>query len=250
MVSVIVPVYNAEKFIGETIESVIAQTYTDWELLLVDDRSSDNSRAIIEEYADKDERIIYILQDQNKGAWAARNRGIDEARGDYIAFLDADDKWEPLKLEHQLILMARMKAGFCFTGYEFADENLVGTGAVVHAPKTVTLKQAFKNTNIFTSTVLFDRKIIPDSLIHMPNMKSEDTATWWTILKAGFVAYGLDENLVKYRRSAGTLSSNKFAACKRIWNLYRKIGELNVIQSAFFFVCWAFTAVGRRINKH
>lgn len=245
MISIIVPVYNAEKFIRETIQSVLDQTYTDFELLLVDDCSRDKSVEVIESF--EDERVILLRQEQNAGAYAARNRGLKEAKGRYIAFLDSDDCWEPCKLEHEMAFMERESAGFVFTGYEFADENCVGTGKVVRVPRTINFKQALSNTTIFTSTVLIDREKIPDELIEMPHIASEDTATWWRILKAGHVGYGLDENLVRYRRSGNSLSANKFVALKRIWGLYRKIAGLSVVTSAWYFVGWAIKAVKRRI---
>lgn len=245
MVSIIVPLYNAEKFIWETVQSVINQTYKDFELLLVDDCSTDRSLAAAE--AINDSRVRVIRQEQNAGAYAARNRGLSEAKGRYIAFLDADDKWEPTKLEDTLKFMEEKNAGFVFTSYEFADEKCVGTGKVVRVPETISYKQALSNTTIFTSTVLIDREKVADELIKMPNIKSEDTATWWQILRAGHTGYGLDKNLVKYRRSAGTLSSNKVEALRRIWNLYRKAAGLSVVSSAAHFVVWAFKAVARRI---
>lgn len=245
MISIVVPVYNCEKFIAETINSVLKQTYEAYELILVNDCSKDGSVDIIKSF--KDSRIRLIEQPTNQGAYAARNRGVNEARGRYIAFLDADDLWEPSKLEREMSFMAQEQAGFVFTGYEFADENGVGNGAIVKVPHTITFKQALKNTTIFTSTVLIDRTKITNDLILMPNIPSEDTATWWRILKAGNVGYGLNENLVRYRRSAGTLSSNKLSAIKRIWGLYRQIAELSVVEAAFNFVCWAVTAVLRRI---
>lgn len=246
-ISIIVPVYNAEKFIESTIESVLRQDYSDWELLLVDDCSTDSSADIIRSYDNP--RIKLISQPQNFGAYAARNRGLSEALGRYIAFLDADDLWEPCKLSRELEFLKENNAGFVFTGYEFADENGVGNKSVVHVPKTLPFKKALHNTTIFTSTVMIDRNVIPDNLIEMPHIKSEDTATWWTILKAGYTAYGLNENLVKYRRFSGTLSSNKFEAIRRIWNLQRKIGGLNVFAASWHFCLWAVLAVWRRINK-
>ena len=244
-ISIIVPVYNAEKFIKETIRSVLSQTKQEWELLLVDDCSTDSSCDIISSF--DDERVKLIRQEVNHGAYAARNRGLSEAEGRYIAFLDADDIWEPEKLEHEFDFMSKNNAGFVFTGYEFADENGVGKGSIVRVPKTLPYKKALHNTTIFTSTVMIDRNIIPDDLIRMPNIKSEDTATWWNILKAGYTAYGLDENLVRYRRVRGTLSSNKLEAQRRIWRLLRDIAGLNVIQSAWHFCLWAILAVYRRL---
>lgn len=245
MVSIIVPVYNAEKFLRETIDSVLNQTYEDFELLLVDDCSKDGSVRLIEEY--RDLRVRLIKQEENHGAYAARNRGLEEAKGRFIAFLDSDDLWESDKLSKEMAFLQEKNAGFVFTGYEFVDCNGVGTGAIVKVPETINFKQALNNTTIFTSTVLIDREKIQDELIRMPNITSEDTATWWRILKAGNIAYGLNENLVKYRRSAGSLSSNKFEAIKRIFRLYREIAGLSVPSACFHFCFWAATAVLRRI---
>jgi teichuronic acid biosynthesis glycosyltransferase TuaG len=143
--------------------------------------------------------------------------------------------------------MVKMGAGFVFTSYEFADEDGNGLGKVVHVPQRLTYSQAVKNTTIFTSTVMIDRNIIPDDDIYMPSIASEDTATWWNILRPGRVAYGLDKNLVKYRRSENTLSSNKMTAIKRIWDLYRKNEHFSLAKSAYCMVFWAFRAVFRRI---
>ncbi|MBO7600556.1 MAG: glycosyltransferase family 2 protein [Lachnospiraceae bacterium] len=246
-VSIIVPVYNAENFIKETIDSVLKQTYTDWELLLVDDCSKDASCDIIKSY--DDERIKLFKQPENLGAYAARNCGLSLALGRYIAFLDADDIWEPKKLEHQMKFLKENNAGFTFTSYEFADENGIGNGSVVRVPKILPYKKALHNTIIFTSTVLIDRNIVSDDLIKMPHMASEDTATWWTIMKAGHTAWGLNENLVRYRRFSGTLSANKAVALKRIWNLLRKVAGLNIFAASFHFCLWAVLAVQRRVHK-
>lgn len=246
-ISIVVPVYNAEKFIQETIRFVQNQTYSDWELLLIDDCSKDSGIEIAFEAANKDCRIRPIRQEQNGGAARARNRGVEEARGRYLCFLDADDIWEPIKLERELAFMQQMNAGFVFTGYEFADENGVGLGKIVKVPGTISYKEALKNTTIFTSTVMFDRTKIQSEDIMMPIVESEDTATWWHILKKYGIAYGLNENLVKYRRSANTLSSNKMIAIRRIWNLYRRQEKFSVIKSTYCMFFWAIRAVLRRM---
>lgn len=250
LVSIIVPVYNVEKYIVETMECVRRQTYPHWELLLVEDGSRDNTVAIIKDYLDKteDKRIRLICQPANMGAARARNRGLQEAQGRYIAYLDADDLWEPQKLAHELAFMEEKEAAFAFTGYEFADENGKGLGKVVRVPATLTYKEALKNTTIFTTTVMFDTSRIEKSMLEMPVIKSEDTALWWKVLRNGYVAYGLDENLVKYRRAGKSLSSNKLEALRRIWNLYRKAEGMSVISSAWHFCFWAVRAVKRRIG--
>lgn len=249
MVSIVVPVYHAQRFIEETMDSVLAQTYEDWELLLVVDGSSDPTIAVIEEYIDKkqEQRIRLLIQENNKGAALARNRGVQEAKGRYLAYLDADDLWKPGKLEKELRFMQEKDVAFVFTGYEFADENAVGTGKVVHVPQRLTYRQALKNTTIFTTTVMFDMEKISKDQLEMPNMRSEDTALWWKILRSGQDAYGLDENLVYYRRPAKSLSSNKLVAIKRIWNLYRKAEKLSIPYSCYNFCFWAVNAVWRRV---
>lgn len=247
LISIVVPVYQVERFIAKTIESVQKQDYKNWELLLVDDCSEDKSCAIIEEMAAGDSRIRLIHQQTNQGAAKARNCGVRNAAGRYLCFLDSDDLWESDKLSSELTFMKEKSAGFVFTGYEFADEYGKGLGKVVRVPAQISYAEALKNTTIFTSTVMFDRTKIKDEDILMPDIASEDTATWWHLLKVYGQAYGLDRNLVKYRRSANTLSSNKLEAVRRIWQLYRKQEKLSIIYSAYCMCFWAFRAVLRRV---
>ncbi len=249
LISIIVPVYNVKKYILETIDCVCRQTYENWELLLVEDGSTDGTDRLLQEYvaAGGDGRVRLIVSGVNEGAARARNRGLAQAAGRYIAYLDADDLWEPLKLERELAFMKEKRAAFAFTGYEFADENGRGMGRIVHVPERLTYRQALKNTTIFTTTVMFDTALIPKELLAMPEVKSEDTALWWKVLRRGYVAYGLDENLVKYRRPGKSLSSNKLEAMRRIWHLYRREEGLGVLSSAWNFCFWAARAVLRRV---
>ena len=249
LISIIVPVYNVEKYIEEAISCVTAQTCKDWELLLVEDCGTDGTLEVIKRYMDNngDARIRLIRQTTNQGAARARNRGLQEARGRYIAYLDADDLWVPEKLERELAFMKEKDAAFVFTGYEFADEQGRGTGKVVHVPHTLSYRQALSNTTIFTTTVMFDTEKIGKKRLEMPAVKSEDTALWFRVLRNGCTAYGLDENLVRYRRPKRSLSSNKLEALRRIWNLYRRSEGLSLPSSAYHFCFWAFRAVKRRI---
>ena len=249
MISIIVPVYNAAVFIRQTIEMVQTQTYADWELLLVDDGSKDNSCEIIEQFLKEkpDERIRLIKKMKNEGAALSRNKGIEEAKGRYIAFLDADDVWLSHKLQTQMEFMKKEEAGFVFSAYEFGDENAVGTGRIVHVPKKLIYREALSRTVIFTTTVLLDTEKIPKELIYMPNVPSEDSATWWQIMRAGHVARGIDEVLAIYRRPGKSLSSNKLKAIQRIWYLYRKVEKLPLITSCMAFVGWAYRATVRRL---
>lgn len=282
LVSIIVPVYGAASYIAETIAMVRRQTYRQWELLLVEDCSPDDSAAVIrsvlagcrreetpgahhddgaqqavtaqgtlqsaERYIDSGgQQIVLACKARNEGAAAARNTGLSMAQGRYIAFLDADDVWLPEKLDKELRHMKRMRAGFVFSAYEFGDEQARPTGRVVHVPAELTYGQALSRTVIFTTTVLLDRQVIPEKLIRMPQVESEDTATWWQILRAGYRAYGLDEALAIYRRPARSLSSNKLTAIRRIWNLYRRQEGLSVPESIRCFIPWAYRATMRRL---
>lgn len=303
LISIIVPVYRAKDYIAEAITMVQAQTWQEWELLLVEDCSPDNSAEVIRrtlgqgnhsgsgdsddvvcvgkwsgedskeaaQSTDEDkkrlqhnkempgtwsienytgvqgQRITLICKEKNEGAAQARNTGLRMAQGRYIAFLDADDVWHTDKLERELRFLQDRQAGFVFTAYEFGDEQARPTGKIVHVPAALTYRQALSRTVIFTTTVLFDRKKIPDKLLQMPVVESEDTATWWQILREGYTAYGLDEVLAVYRRPAQSLSSNKIAAVRRIWNLYRRQEKLSVAASAWYFVMWAYRATMRRL---
>lgn len=248
-ISIVVPVYNAANYIEKTIDMVLKQTFTDWELILVEDCSEDDSadklRALENQLQDSRIRVIY--KEQNEGAAKARNTGIDAATGRYLAFLDADDIWMETKLSDELAFMQEKQAAFVFTAYEFGDENAVGTGKIVKVPETLTYKKALMRTIIFTSTTLFDLSILGKELVKMPCVPSEDSATWWKILKAGHVAYGYPEVTTIYRRPPQSLSSNKGKAIYRIWYLYRKVEKLSLITSIYNFVGWAFLATMRRI---
>lgn len=247
LVSIIVPVYNAEKYIETTIRSILAQTVSNFEVILVDDASTDSSVEKINQIQDERLRILHTSKESGFGAAAARNLGMEAARGRYLAFLDADDIWYPEKLEKTLKFMKKNDAAFVFTGYEFGDQDGNGTGKVVHVPDTIDYEHALSRTVIFTSTVLFDLGKLDKELIRMPEVKSEDTATWWKILKAGNIAYGLDENLVIYRRAGKSLSSNKLEAVRRIWNLYTLQEDMSLFKRIRCFIGWGFGAVYRRL---
>jgi len=248
-ISIVVPVYNAEKYIEKTVEMVRRQTFTDWELILVEDCSKDNSAHVLRtlERELQDSRIRVIYKMQNEGAANARNTGVDAACGRYLAFLDADDIWIENKLAAELDFMQKKGAAFVFTAYEFGDENAVGTGKIVKVPGTLTYKKALSRTVIFTSTTLFDLSVIGKELVKMPNVPSEDSATWWKILRAGYTAYGYPEVTTIYRRPPKSLSSNKAKAIYRIWYLYRKVEKLPLVTSVFCFMGWAFRTTLRRL---
>lgn len=246
LISIILPVYNASKFIDDTINTVLEQTYTNFELLLVNDCSIDDSVEKIKKY--KDKRIKLINNDKNSGAAITRNNGIKEANGKFICFLDADDLWDKTKLEKQINFMKEKDCEFSFTGYEFANENGIPNGKKVFVPKMLDYKQSLKNTTIWTSTVMLNMARLSKDDIYMPNVRrGQDTATWWKILKKIDCAYGLNEILSYYRRTNNSLSANKLTALKRTWNLYRNVEKLNIFYSFYNFCWYCFNAVKRRV---
>lgn len=251
LVSIVTPVHNSARFIEDTIKTVHQQTYRDWELILVDDASSDNSLEIIDKtisglgIADK---VRVIKNKENGGAAKTRNTGIKAARGRFLAFLDADDLWAHDKLAQQVDFMRETGCAFSFTGYEFADAEGKPNGKVVRVPARISYKQALKNTTIWTSTVMFDMEKLSVEDVLMPDVRrGQDTATWWKVLKKVNFAYGLNEVLSYYRRSSGSLSSNKMTALKRTWNLYRNVEGLGFFKSCECFVAYCFNAVKRRV---
>ena len=248
LVSIITPVYNAEDFIRETIESVQKQTYTNWEMLLIDDCSTDSSKDIILEISQNDERIRYIKLEKNSGAAVTRNKGLEMAEGRYIAFLDSDDIWKAEKLEKQLELLKNKNVGFCFTSYRYVLEDSTPTNKVARAPEKIDYNGLLKNTIIGCSTVLVDKEIIGD--FRMTNVRrGQDTATWLQLLKRTQYAYGIYEDLVWYRVVDGSLSHNKWKAIKRTWNTYRNVEHLSLPKAMYVFVFYAYNALKKRIKN-
>lgn len=244
-VSVITPVYNTEEFLRETIESVLNQTYENFEYILIDDCSLDNSAEIIKEYQQSDSRINYIKLNENLGAAVARNTGLENAEGRYIAFIDSDDVWHPEKLEKQLMFMQKYGRAFTYTKYERISEEGEFEGAP-NFPEKLNYTGLLKNTAIACSTVVIDRKIIED--FRMPLVrKGQDTATWLQILKNHDYAYLVDDVLNQYRTRRNSLSNNKWYALKRTWNTYRNIEKLPIYKSSYFFVFYVVNALKRRL---
>lgn len=248
LVSIIIPVYNAEKFLNDTIKTIQNQTYENWEAIFVDDCSKDKSVEIIKKEIKKDKRIKLFENEKNSGTAVSRNRGIDEAKGNYLCFLDSDDLWETTKLEKQINFMKEKGCAFSFTSYEFADENAKPNGKKVIVPEKINYKQALKNTTIWTSTVMFDLNKLSKETIHMPNVRrGQDTACWWKVLKTIDYAYGIDNCFSYYRRTDESLSANKIAALKRTWNLYRNVEKLSLTSSCYNFCWYCVNAVRRRV---
>lgn len=241
IVSVIIPVYNAAKYIGKTIESVLSQTYRNIEIVLVDDCSKDNSRHIIEQYAAKHEIIVYHLQEKNGGAAVARNTALQIAKGRYVAFLDSDDLWYPQKIKRQLKLMKQKNAAICYTAIEMIDEEGRYLKGKRDVKETINYKFLLKNTMIATSSVVIDRNVIGD--FQMPLIRSgQDYATWLQLMRDGIDAFGLNEVLVKYRIGSNSLSSNKFKSIKQVWTIQVLNEGISKLAATFNAGCFCLNA--------
>lgn len=245
LVSIITPVYNAENFIADTIESVINQTYTEFEMLLVDDCSKDQSKLVIDKYT-SDSRIKYVKLSENSGAAVARNKGLELAKGKYIAFIDSDDVWHNDKLEKQIQFMIENNYGFTYTNFEFMDEDGELKKSSPSLPIKLNYQGLLKNTAIACSTVCIDRDLVGD--FRMPLVrKGQDTATWLKILRNYPAAYLLNEPLNSYRIRSSSLSANKIQALKRTWNTYYRLEKLPFFKAAYYFCHYVFNSIRRRM---
>jgi teichuronic acid biosynthesis glycosyltransferase TuaG len=243
-VSIITPSYNSSQYIRETVQSVISQTYSDWELIIVDDGSIDNSDLIIKELVNSDTRIKAFFLKENKGVAFARNKAISEASGRYIAFLDSDDIWSSDKLEKQLKFMKINAIAFSFTSYQ--PFSSFKSYKVIHAPQKISYEELLRNTIIGCLTVVIDTEFIKK--IFMPDYAtSQDYAAWLLILKKGYFAYGFNENLAKYRVVSTSNSANKIEMIKGVWSIYRESEKLNILQSFWCLINYMFNAILKRI---
>lgn len=245
MVSIIIPLYNKEKYIEETIENIKRQTYTNWELIIVDDGATDKSYEIAKKY--QSEKILLIKSEKNEGAAIARNKGIEIAKGRYICFQDADDLWNEKKLEKQIDFMKENNCAFSYTGFQYMKEDGTVKKNKVKIQTKLEYEEALKNIRILTISTMFDTNKINKELLIMPNICAEDIATWWNILKKGYIAYGIDESLVYYRNTKKSLSSNKIKSAKNRWNLYRKYEKFPIYKAMYYFLHYAIYAIVKRI---
>ena len=242
LVSIITPVYQSERFIERTILSVLAQSYQNWEMILIDDCSHDKSAEIIQKFVEKDKRIKYLRLETNSGAAVARNKAIEIAQGEYLAFLDSDDLWEPLKLEKQLEFMKEKNSNFSFTRIKIIDSNNNTIKETIPIPLKVDYNYLLKRTVIATSTVIINRHNITN--FSMPLRRGgQDYATWLQLLRNIDYAYGLNECLTLYRVSSHSLSSNKFSSIRQVYEIQTEdehISRIKAIYNTFFFCVYAF----------
>ena len=242
LVSVIMPTYNCGKFIAETIESIQAQTYTNWEIVIVDDCSTDNTKEIVDEYIAKDSRIKYHCLETNSGAAVARTKSMELAEGEYIAFCDSDDLWMPDKLERQLAFMKENDYAFSCTAYEQIDEESKSLNRVIKTVKKTDYNRLLLDCPVGNSTVMYNVKKI--GKFEVPNIrKRNDDALWLQMLKKEKYIWGMPDVLMRYRIRSNSISSNKLKVVKYHWILYRDIEHLNVFRSAFHIGYWCFLKV-------
>ena len=242
LVSIITPTYNCGKFIARTIDSVLAQTYQNWEMIIVDDCSKDDPKDVVEKYIENDSRIKYECLETNSGAAVARTRAMELATGQYMAFLDSDDIWKPEKLERQIKFMEDNNINFSCTEYEQIDEQDNKLGRVIKVVKKTDYNRLLLDCPVGNSTVMYNVEKM--GKFEVPNIrKRNDDALWLQMLKKEKYIIGMPEVLMEYRIRQNSISSNKFNLIKFHWKLYREIEQLSVFRSAFHICWWVFLKV-------
>ena len=242
LISIITPTYNCGEFIGETIESVLKQSYPHFEMIIVDDCSTDTTKMIVERYTLQDNRIKYHLLEENSGAAVARTKAMELAAGKYMAFLDSDDLWTEDKLERQLAFMQQNGYAFTCTAYEQVDEDGVLLGKIITTKRKTDYNGVLLTCPVGNSTVMYNVEKLGKFAV--PNVrKRNDDALWLQMLKKEKYIYGMPDVLMQYRIRANSISSNKLALVKYHWILYRDIEHLSVARSVFHIGFWGFLKV-------
>lgn len=236
--SVIMPVYNASKFLSQTLDSVLSQSYKDFELIAVDDCSTDNSFDILCEYAKKDNRVKVYKNESNRGVSYTRNFAVGKSCGEYIALIDSDDMWKSDKLEKQLELLEKRNADLCYTGSAFIDTDSNFSDFIFKVPVRVDYKTLLKQNVISCSSVVIKKSLLEEFPMAHDDMH-EDFAVWLSVLKEGHRACGINEPLLIYRVDKNSKSGNKFKSMKMTYKVYKYIG-LNFFERLYylaFYVC-------------
>lgn len=242
MVSIITPCYNSGTFLEFSIESVLSQSFSDWELLVIDDCSTDDSAAIIHKFMEQDSRIYYFKTDKPSGSpTLPRNIGIEKAKGRYIAFLDSDDIWLPDKLEKQLDLFKKYQdMAICFSDYEKITENGSRDNRIVKAPFVVTYKDLLSGNVIGCLTAVYDTSKV--GKVFLQNHAHEDYILWLDILKRGYSARNTNTVEALYRVREHSVSSNKLKTMLWQWDIYFSVEKVGYIRAIYYFICYAFKA--------
>ena len=241
LVSIIMPNYNSAEYIGRAIESVLAQSYSNWELWFVDDCSTDNSLEIINRYDDP--RICTIKNASNFGAAASRNKAIEKAKGRWIAFLDSDDLWDRDKLQSQLLFMDKTQTAFSFTAYKVINNNDEVIAQFFPKKDVYDYNTILKHCYIGCSTVMYDCKHLGKVYMPIEAVKREDFACWLKILKSGMNAACFHQFLTLYRVHNGSVSSNKLKMIKYQWNVYRNIEGLSITKTLYYMINWGINGL-------
>lgn len=247
LISIITPSYNSADFISKTIHSVLEQTYQNWEMIIVDDVSTDNSCSVIEEFCAIDPRIKLIKSTKNQGPALTRNSAIEAAEGDYIAFLDSDDLWLPSKLEDQLNHMSQHNADLSYTAYQWINEEGELLPQVVPATANASYFKMLNYNKVGCLTAMYNAKKIGKK--YFINSGHEDYILWLSIIKSGHKAAGLNQTLAHYRIRKGSVSKNKIKTAKFQWNIYRNIENLSLPKSAFHFVIYTANGLLKALKK-
>jgi len=242
LVSVVIPVYNATKYLARTLDSALNQTYKNLEIILIDDCSKDDSLKMMYDYAGRDSRIKVLESEKNQGVAAVRNRGIQEAKGEYIALLDSDDVWVENKIERQLESIVNTGAQISYCSYSFIDEN---DEEILHpfvVPEETNYKQ-FLYVNCFScSTILVDARLLKEHPFK-GNYYHEDYLLWMELLSNNVKNVGITDVLAYYRQVSGSRSHNKINAAKQRWKIYRKALNMNLFSSGVAMLGYAFYGI-------
>ena len=242
LVSVIMPAYNAEPFIREAIASVQAQSLSDWELLVIDDGSQDTTRSVVTGYTESDQRIQLIVNPENLGVAKTRNRGMDLFRGQYVAFLDSDDYWEPQMLEKMVAKAIETHADIIYCSYHIVDENSKKICNDFIVPEQTSFKESIVRSVILCSMVLMTKAFAQNHRFPV-KMYHEDIALWFEALRNGYTACGVPEILAAYRQSTNTKTANKLKSAYRRWPIYRKHLHMSFAESVVAMVRYAYYGV-------
>lgn len=235
------PMHNSERYLREAVESVLAQTYKRWELLIIDDASTDHSVEIANKYVQADSRVHLLHNpDPIHMPSAPRNVGVHAARGRYIAFLDSDDVWFPQKLEQQLPLFNDNRTAIVYSNYEKIDEKSTRANRIVTAPSRATYNTLLSGNIIGNLTGIYDTHKVGKA--NIKNIHHEDYGMWLSILKQGYIARSTETTLAAYRENSRSVSSNKLRVTTWQWNIYRNVEHLSLLRSAYYFMFYAIKA--------
>lgn len=247
-ISVVMPAYNVAAYLAVAAGSVLAQSYRDIELIIVDDCSTDETPGVAQHISEADPRVCFLRTECNLGGAGARNLGLQAARGRYVAFLDGDDSWAEDKLEKQLLALQESGAQLCYTAIRKMDAEGILFGKLQSVPDSVSYQELLGNPLIGCSTVLLDYEAVGRPL--MPDIrKRQDFAFWLSLLRNGSKAVGINEPLTFYRVRPGSLSSNKLSAAAYTWRVFRELEHLPLYRAVPKFLSYAARAFGKRLNR-